>query len=59
MNNNNKYFGGYLDEDYKIKLLHIMLPKTSMCIKKCNGETKCILKLGIFLIEDDELLEKY
>ena len=24
-----KYFIGYLDDDYKIKLLHIMLPKTS------------------------------
>ena len=24
-----KYFIGYLDDDYKIKPLHIMLPKTS------------------------------
>ena len=33
---------------------HIMLPKTSICIKSYDGRTK----LMRFLIEDDDLLEK-
>ena len=33
---------------------HIMLPKTSTCIKSYDGRTK----LMRFLIEDDDLLEK-
>ena len=35
----------------KVKLLHIMLPKTSAYVKICDGQTKWIY----FLIEDDEL----
>ena len=32
-----------------------MLPKTSAYVKHYDGQTKCMY----FLIEDDELLEKY
>ena len=37
-----KYFIGYKDDDddYKIKPLHIMLPKTSAYVKHYDGETK-------------------
>ena len=35
--------------------LHIMLPKTSAYVKSYDGETKWIY----FLIDDDDLLEKY
>ena len=35
-------------DDYKVKLLHIMLPKTSI-------QTKLVL----FFIKNDDLLEKY
>ena len=39
-----------------IKLpLHIMLPLTSAWVKSYDGQTKWIY----FLIEDDDLLEKY
>ena len=41
--------------DVKVKLLSIMLPKTSSYIKSYDGQTKWIH----FLIKDDELLEKY
>ena len=51
---NYKYFVGYFYDGYKIRPLHIMLPKTSACIKNYNFQTK-----RIFLIEVDELLEKY
>ena len=41
-----KYFIGCLDDDYKIKSLHIMLPKTSAYVKimmvKLNG---CLFRL--------------
>ena len=37
---NYKYFIGSLDDDYKIKPLHIILPKTSSYIKSYDGETK-------------------
>ena len=37
-----KYFIGYLDDNLKIKLLHIMLPKTSVYVKSYDGETKCM-----------------
>ena len=39
-----KHFIGYKDDDddYKIKPLHIMLPKTSAYVKGCDGETKSI-----------------
>ena len=40
-------------DDYKIKPLYIMLPKTSVYLKSYYGQTK----LMYFLIEDDNLLE--
>ena len=52
---NHKDCIGYKNEDYKIKKLHIMLPKTSSYVKGYDGETKWIY----FLIEDDELIKKY
>ena len=42
--------------DYnKVKPLHIMLPKTSAHVKSYDGQTEWMY----FLIEDDDLLEKY
>ena len=38
--------------DYKIKPLHVMLPKTRAYVKCYDGQTKWIC----FLIEDDDLL---
>ena len=52
---NYKYFIGYLYYDYKVKSLHIKLPKTSANVKSYDGQTKWMH----FLIEDDNLLEKY
>ena len=52
---NYKYFIGYLYNDHKVKPLHIMLPKTSAYVKSYDGQTKWMY----FLIEDDDLLEKY
>ena len=37
---NYKYFIGYLDNDHKVKLLHIILPKTSAYVKCYDGQTK-------------------
>ena len=45
----------YLYNDHKIKPFHIMLPETSAYAKSYNGQNKWIY----FLIEDDDLLEKY
>ena len=45
---NYKYFIGYLCDDYKIKLLHMMLPKKSVYEKRYDGQTKWMY----FLIED-------
>ena len=42
-------------DDYKIKPLYIMLPKTKTYVKIFDGQTKWMY----FLIEGDELLEKY
>ena len=39
----------------KVKSLSIMLPKTSTFVKSYDGQTKWMY----FLIEDDDLLEKY
>ena len=50
-----KYFIDYSFDDYKVKPLHIMLPKTSPYAKRYHGQTKWIY----ILIEDDDLLEKY
>ena len=51
---NFKYFIGYSYDDHKVKPLHIIRPKTSAYVKS-YGQTKWIY----FLIEDDDLLEKY
>ena len=50
---NYKYFIGYLDDDYRIKPLNIMLPKTTIYVQGYDGKTKWMY----FLIED-ELLKK-
>ena len=43
-------------DDFKIKPLHIMIPlQTSAYVKSYHGQTKWMY----FLIEDDDLLEKY
>ena len=52
---NYKCFIGYLYNDNKVKLLHLMLPKTSAYVKSYDGQTKWMYSL----IEDDDLLEKY
>ena len=52
---NCKQFIGYLCNDDKVKPLHIMLPKTSIYLKSCDGQTKWMY----CLIEEDDLLEKY
>ena len=52
---NYKYFVGYLYDDYKIKPLHIMIPKTKAYIKSYDGQTKWMN----FLIGNYGLLEKY
>ena len=40
-----------MNNDYKVKLLHIMLPKTSAYIKSYDGQTKWMY----FFIENDDL----
>ena len=52
---NYKFFIGYLYNNHKVKPLHIVLTKTSSYVKSYDGQTK----LMYFLIEDDDLLEKY
>ena len=52
---NYKYFIDYLYNDYKVKSLHIMLPKMSAFVKRYDGQAKWTH----FLIDDDHLLEKY
>ena len=42
-------------DNYKVRALHIMLPKTSVCVKSYDGQ----FKLMYFLIEDYDLFEKY
>ena len=39
---NYKYLIGYLHDDYEIKPLNIMLPKTRACVKSYNGQSKSI-----------------
>ena len=51
---NYKYFIGYLYNS-KVKPLNIMFPKKSAYLKRYDGQTKWMY----FLIQDDELLEKY
>ena len=50
-----KYFTGYLHNDDKVKPLFIMLPTTSAYVKSYDAKTKWVY----FLVEDDDLLEKY
>ena len=52
---NCKYFIGYLCDYHKVKPLHIMFPKTRAYVKGYDGQTKWMY----FLIEDDDLLERY
>ena len=52
---NCKYFIGYLYNDNKVKPLQTVLPKTSIYVKCYEEQTKWMY----FLIEDDDLLEKY
>ena len=47
---NDKYFIVLLNNDYKVKPLHIMLLKTSTYVKSYDGQTK----LMYFLIKDDD-----
>ena len=50
-----KHFTGYSYNNYKIKQLQIMFPKTSVYVKSYDGQTnwRC------FLIDNDDFLEKY
>ena len=50
-----KYFTGYLYNDNKVRSLHKVLPKTSDYVKSYDGQAKWMY----FLIEDDDLLERY
>ena len=52
---NYKYFTGYLCNNNKVKPLRNMLPRTSAYVKSYDGQTKRMF----FLIDDDDLLEKY
>ena len=52
---NYKYFIRYLHNDHKVKLLHVILPKTSAYVKIYDRQTKWMH----FFIENDDLLEKY
>ena len=52
---NYKYLIGYKDDDHKIKLLSIMLLKTSNYVKSYDGETTWLN----FFIKDDDLLKEY
>ena len=38
---NYKQFIGHLCDDYKMKPLHIILPKSSKYVKGYDGKTKC------------------
>ena len=46
---------GYLHNNHKVKPLHTTRPKTTAYIKSYDGPTKWMY----FLIEDEDLLEKY
>ena len=37
---NYKYFIGYLYDNHKVKLLHIMIPKTNTYVKSYDGQSK-------------------
>ena len=50
-----KYFIGYVYDDYKVKPLHIILPKTSAYVKTYDTQTTWVY----FLIEGNDLWKKY
>ena len=50
-----KYFIGYLYDNGKVKSSHIMVLKASTYVKIYDGQ----IKRTYFLIEDDDLLERY
>ena len=50
-----KYFIGYLQDNNKVNPLNVMLPKAIAYVKLHDKQTKWMY----FLIEDDDLLEKY
>ena len=52
---NSEYFIGCLYNDYKVKPLHIILPKTSAYVISNVGRTKWMY----CYVEDDDLLEQY
>ena len=52
---NYKHFIRYLHNNDKVEPLNIMLPKTSAHVKIYDRQTKWMY----FLIEDDDVLEKY
>ena len=52
---NYKYFIGYLNNDNKIKPLHIMFPEISAYVKRFDEQTTWMY----FLMEDDDVFEKY
>ena len=52
---NYERFIGYMDDNYKIKLLCIMLPKRSTYVESYGGEVIWMH----FVIEDYELLKRY
>ena len=49
-----KYVIFYIDDDYEIKPLRVILPEMVAYVKNCDGETK----LMNILIKDDDLLKK-
>ena len=51
----NNFFIGYLFDGYKVKPLHVILPKTNAYVKGYDGQTRW---MG-FLIEVDDILEKH
>ena len=51
---NYKYYIGYLNNDHKVKPVHIMLPSACADVKSYDRQTKWMY----FLIEGDGLVEK-
>ena len=54
MKKNYKYFIGYLCNNHNVKPLHIMPPKIAAYVKSYDT-----YEMMYFLIEDDDVLEKY
>ena len=49
------YFNSFLCGDFKVKPLHMILPKASAYVKNFDGQTKWMHVSN----EDDDLLEKF